>query len=462
MSANTLLRARLAALCAADSLRLLDERSTGADSADDGLVCASARSAAHPVVIVAQDSTRTNGTLGLVHCARLAGAVRAAADLPGTELVVCFDSAGVRLDDAAAGITGLALVLRELLDLRLAGTVVSAIIDGPIGCFGGSFLLACAASRVCANTQARIGLSGPRALAALTDATLASRAQLAAYYTAAHRYATGEVQALAAPARMAAALAGVTPERVGRALLDALVQRHAKALRAVDAVEARPALPATGPAPLMSAILAVGRAWRELAPGVVAGEYGDSICIGATGAHPFGPHAALACAAELLLAQRQGRRRILLLGDVFQSFASRNEACGYAGLLATLALVVRALRADGVRVVTLLAAGGSAAALVAFGLMADEVLAAPDARLEALPDPAVRAILGAGTDGDAGAPAGVYAGLGLVEIVTSLEALDHRLAAPVHRGRCARFETIAQVVCGQLRAALDAPATLPR
>src|SRR6188768_780493 len=69
---------------------------------DDGILVGAARMAGEPILVAAQEGRFMGGAFGEVHGAKLTGLLRAAALLK-RDVLIAFDTGGVRLQEANAG-----------------------------------------------------------------------------------------------------------------------------------------------------------------------------------------------------------------------------------------------------------------------------------------------------------------------------------------------------------------------
>jgi malonate decarboxylase beta subunit len=163
-------RERIAALADAGSIRLLPPAGASAHVGrygivaddDDGIVTARIRMHGDPVLVAAQDERYLAGTVGERHGLALQALFAAARDDPPAAIVLLLASGGVRLHEANAAELALGRALAALLDARAAGIATVAIGVGSV--FGGASVLACAADGLAMLPGTRIGLSGPRVL----------------------------------------------------------------------------------------------------------------------------------------------------------------------------------------------------------------------------------------------------------------------------------------------------------
>ena len=104
------------------------------------------------------------GAFGEVHGAKLVGLLRAALALKPDAVLILFDTGGVRLQEANAGETAIAEVMRAIAQLRAAGVPVIGLIGGRAGAYGGGGLIAGTCSRLVVSEGGRISVSGPEVI----------------------------------------------------------------------------------------------------------------------------------------------------------------------------------------------------------------------------------------------------------------------------------------------------------
>jgi malonate decarboxylase beta subunit len=167
-------RARLAALLDPDSFSELlgpEARATSPHLAqfnlppafDDGMVVGTARLDGRTVLVAAQEGRFLGGAIGEVHGAKCVGLLRAAARL-SVDVLLLFDTGGVRLQEANAGEVAVAEIMRAVLQARFVGVRVIGLIGGRAGCFGGGGLIAACCSRLIISEQGRLGVTGPEVI----------------------------------------------------------------------------------------------------------------------------------------------------------------------------------------------------------------------------------------------------------------------------------------------------------
>jgi malonate decarboxylase beta subunit len=134
---------------------------------DDGLVIGSGLLDGHKVLIAAQEGRFLGGAFGEVHGAKLVGLLRAARDgaSKGVRAVLLLlDTGGVRLQEANAGELAISEAIHAIIEARLAGVAVLALIGGRSGAFGGGGIVTACCSRVIVSDHGRVGVSGPEVI----------------------------------------------------------------------------------------------------------------------------------------------------------------------------------------------------------------------------------------------------------------------------------------------------------
>ncbi|MBW5433729.1 biotin-independent malonate decarboxylase subunit beta [Bradyrhizobium canariense] len=130
---------------------------------DDGIVIGCGRVNGSSVLVAAQEGRFMGGAFGEVHGAKLTGLLRAACTLKQNVLIL-FDTGGVRLQEANAGELAIAEIMRAIVAARRAGISVIGLIGGRAGCYGGGSLIAGTCSRLIVSEQGRISVSGPEVI----------------------------------------------------------------------------------------------------------------------------------------------------------------------------------------------------------------------------------------------------------------------------------------------------------
>lgn len=144
---------------------------------DDGTVTGVGLLGKHPVFIVSMEGKFIGGAIGEVNGAKMVGTIRlalkAAEDIKAAHpddydarrplVAVSFETGGVRLHEANAGLLAHAEVMDAFQDLRHKVPVV-AVVGSKVGCFGGMGFVAAATDVIVMNEQGRIGLTGPEVI----------------------------------------------------------------------------------------------------------------------------------------------------------------------------------------------------------------------------------------------------------------------------------------------------------
>ncbi|MGY3341534.1 MULTISPECIES: biotin-independent malonate decarboxylase subunit beta [unclassified Bradyrhizobium] len=130
---------------------------------DDGIVIGRGRLDGTPVLVAAQEGRFMGGAFGEVHGAKLTGLLRAARALK-QDLVILFDTGGVRLQEANAGELAIAEIMRAIVEARRSGINVIGLIGGRAGCYGGGSLIAGTCSKLVISEQGRLSVSGPEVI----------------------------------------------------------------------------------------------------------------------------------------------------------------------------------------------------------------------------------------------------------------------------------------------------------
>ena len=130
---------------------------------DDGIVIGRGRLDGQPVLVAAQEGRFMGGAFGEVHGAKLTGLLRAARRLK-QDVLILFDTGGVRLQEANAGELAIAEIMRAVIEARRPGVRVIGLIGGRAGCYGGGSLIAGTCSTLIVSEQGRISVSGPEVI----------------------------------------------------------------------------------------------------------------------------------------------------------------------------------------------------------------------------------------------------------------------------------------------------------
>lgn len=144
---------------------------------DDGIVTGIGLLNQHPTIVISQEGRFIGGSVGEVGGAKMVGALKLALDLydklnsqknPLDEskkpiVIISFETGGVRLHEANAGLLAHAEVMDQLQNLRYKVPVIS-LIGSKVGCFGGMGFVAAATDVIIMSEFSRLGLTGPEVI----------------------------------------------------------------------------------------------------------------------------------------------------------------------------------------------------------------------------------------------------------------------------------------------------------
>jgi malonate decarboxylase beta subunit len=144
---------------------------------DDGVVTGVGLIGTKPVFIASQEGRFIGGAVGEVGGAKMVNIVRLARTAFDTmcaanphlsedkrpAVVISFDTGGVRLHEANAGLLAHAEIMDQFQDCKGKVPIIS-LIGGKVGCFGGMGFVAAAADIIIMSQSGRIGLTGPEVI----------------------------------------------------------------------------------------------------------------------------------------------------------------------------------------------------------------------------------------------------------------------------------------------------------
>ncbi|KQP34099.1 biotin-independent malonate decarboxylase subunit beta [Methylobacterium sp. Leaf102] len=194
---------------------------------DDGMIVGSATLDGTEVLVAAQEGRFMGGAVGEVHGAKLVGLLRAAKALR-RDVLILFDTGGVRLQEANAGETAIAEIMRALIEARGSGSRVVGLVGGRSGCYGGGGLIAGCCSALIVTEQGRISVTGPEVIETnrgVEEFDSRDRALVWRTMGGKHRYLLGGADAFVddGPGAFRAAVQAILakPDRLDLATLDA-------------------------------------------------------------------------------------------------------------------------------------------------------------------------------------------------------------------------------------------------
>ena len=144
---------------------------------DDGTVTGVGRIGKHPVFVISMEGKFIGGAIGEVNGGKMVGTIRlaekAAARIKKEHpdeyedrrplVVISFETGGVRLHEANAGLLAHAEVMDAFQDCRHKLPII-CVVGSKVGCFGGMGFVAAATDVIIMNEQGRIGLTGPEVI----------------------------------------------------------------------------------------------------------------------------------------------------------------------------------------------------------------------------------------------------------------------------------------------------------
>ncbi len=144
---------------------------------DDGIVTGVGLIGKHPVFVVSMEGKFIGGAIGEVNGAKMVGTIRLALKVAKNMqkqhpedylqrrplIAISFETGGVRLHEANAGLLAHAEVMDSFQDCRGIVPIV-AVVGSKVGCFGGMGFVAAATDVIVMNEEGRIGLTGPEVI----------------------------------------------------------------------------------------------------------------------------------------------------------------------------------------------------------------------------------------------------------------------------------------------------------
>ncbi|MGM9568875.1 MAG: biotin-independent malonate decarboxylase subunit beta [Phascolarctobacterium sp.] len=144
---------------------------------DDGTVTGVGLLGKHPLFVVSMEGKFIGGAIGEVNGAKMVNtlrlALKAAKDIKAAHpdeyearrpiVAISFETGGVRLHEANAGLLAHAEVMDAIQDCRRILPIV-AVVGSKVGCFGGMGFVAAATDVIVMNEEGRIGLTGPEVI----------------------------------------------------------------------------------------------------------------------------------------------------------------------------------------------------------------------------------------------------------------------------------------------------------
>jgi len=172
---------------------LLDSGSAGPVETAGALSLAEGLCQGLPVRIALTDRLISGGSFGVEECDALSRHLERSLN-DAMPLVLVLDSGGARLDSGLAGLSAFRRMYRTALDVRMNGVPMNALLLR--NCFGGASMLAMLCATRSAQRKARVGMSGPAIIEALSgkaDLDSSDRAAVGALFGAPARADSGAI-----------------------------------------------------------------------------------------------------------------------------------------------------------------------------------------------------------------------------------------------------------------------------
>ena len=199
---------------------------------DDGVVIGRGLLDGAPVLVAAQEGEFLGGAIGEVHGAKIAALIAKAVQEKPRAVLLVFESGGVRLHEANAGLIAVSEIMRAVLAARAQGVHFIGLIGGSAGCFGGTGLIARCCDVLVMSEEGRLAMSGPEVIETVygvEEFDSRDRALVWRVTGGKHRYVMGDVQALVADDVKAFRDAAIQAMYTGQVdfNLDSLLKEHA-------------------------------------------------------------------------------------------------------------------------------------------------------------------------------------------------------------------------------------------
>ena len=184
------------------------------------------------MLVAAQEGAFLGGAIGEVHGAKITALIAKALQEKPSAVLLIFESGGVRLHEANAGLIAVSEIMRAVCAARAQGVQFIGLIGGAAGCFGGTGLIARCCDLLIMSEEGRLAMSGPEVIETVygvEEFDSRDRALVWRVSGGKHRYVMGDIQALVADevdAFRNAALAALDSGKVNFDL-DSLEAEHA-------------------------------------------------------------------------------------------------------------------------------------------------------------------------------------------------------------------------------------------
>jgi malonate decarboxylase beta subunit len=133
-------------------------------SFDDGVIIGEGAIGSQNVYIAAQEPGFMGGAVGEVHGAKLTGLLERAAIHKPAAVVLLFDTGGVRLHEANAGLIAISEIQRAMFNARKAGVPLIVVSAGANGVYGGIGIISRCCDYIVITEEGRLSVSGPEVI----------------------------------------------------------------------------------------------------------------------------------------------------------------------------------------------------------------------------------------------------------------------------------------------------------
>jgi len=165
---------------------------------DDGIVIGEGMIEGKTIFIAAQEPGFMGGAVGEVHGAKLTGILERASIKKPSAVVLLFDTGGVRLHEANAGLVAISEIQRSMFKARKAGVPLIVVSAGANGVYGGIGIIARCCDYVIITEEGRLSVSGPEVIESqmgVEEFDARDRALVWRTMGGKHRYLINEAQA---------------------------------------------------------------------------------------------------------------------------------------------------------------------------------------------------------------------------------------------------------------------------
>lgn len=133
-------------------------------SFDDGIVVGEGAIDGQFVMCASQEPGFMGGAVGEVHGAKLTGILERAALKKPAAVILIFDTGGVRLHEANAGLIAISEIQRAMFKARKSGVPLIVLSAGANGVYGGIGIISRCCDYIVITEEGRLSVSGPEVI----------------------------------------------------------------------------------------------------------------------------------------------------------------------------------------------------------------------------------------------------------------------------------------------------------